>query len=238
MSKFKLQKGLIHYYYGDGVGKTTSTFGTMLRSIGHGLKPIVIQFLKKSIQNENINLEINQFKNLEVDISDLIEKFKSIINLDNELNLKMKNDKINSEYSIEQFSRKGFLYGDYITITELLKVPVIQLGTPEFILPNEKPSIKQKLMAQLGLELIERLLNSDSYDFIILDEIATAIQFNLIDKGKLIQILTNRFPTIEIFLTGREYIPELADIADYITEFKKIKHPFDKGILARKGIEF
>lgn len=49
----KLQKGLIHYYYGDGKGKTTTLIGLIIRALGHGLKPILIQFLKLHDETDN-----------------------------------------------------------------------------------------------------------------------------------------------------------------------------------------
>ncbi len=64
----RLQQGLIHYYYGDGKGKTTTLIGLIVRALGHGLKPILIQFLKRHDENENRNGyfigEINFLKGL------------------------------------------------------------------------------------------------------------------------------------------------------------------------------
>ena len=80
-------------------------------------------------------------------------------------------------------------------------------------------------------------MNSD-YDFVILDEVNTAVHLNIIDVNRFKQILKERKDNIEVILTGRERINELIEISDYITEVKKEKHPFDKGITARKGVEY
>ena len=76
----------------------------------------------------------------------------------------------------------------------------------------------------------------DSYDMIVMDEIMAALSHNLIDSDRIIKLIENRSRQ-EIVLTGRNPSSELKALADYITEMKKIKHPFDSGIKARKLIE-
>lgn len=75
------------------------------------------------------------------------------------------------------------------------------------------------------------------YEVLILDEIISAYQHNLVDKNLLLQLLEAR-KNLEIVLTGRNPAEELLEQADYITEMKSIRHPYEKGIQARKGIEF
>ena len=60
----------------------------------------------------------------------------------------------------------------------------------------------------------------------------------MIDRVELLSFLREEGGKREIVLTGRDPDPELKELADYETEMRKIKHPFDKGIIARKGIEF
>lgn len=74
-------------------------------------------------------------------------------------------------------------------------------------------------------------------DVLVLDEIMAAINLNVVDYDKVLYFLKNRPDNIEIVMTGRDPKPELIEIADYISEIKKIKHPFDNGINARVGIE-
>ena len=73
---------------------------------------------------------------------------------------------------------------------------------------------------------------SDRYDMIVLDEI-----FDVINEGMLAEV-TNAPKSIEIVMTGHNPSPRFLAAADYITEMKKHKHPFDRGMSARKGIEF
>lgn len=74
-------------------------------------------------------------------------------------------------------------------------------------------------------------------DVLILDEIIAAYNYGYIDKLKVDSFLENPPENVEIILTGRNPSQKFIQIADYVSEIKKIKHPFDKGISAREGIE-
>ena len=76
------------------------------------------------------------------------------------------------------------------------------------------------------------------YDVIVLDEAVSAYLYGMIGDEDLLAFLLNEGPSREIVLTGREPLPELLALADYATEMRKEKHPFDRGVKARKGIEF
>ncbi len=79
---------------------------------------------------------------------------------------------------------------------------------------------------------------SGSVDLLVLDEIMAAINGKWLDMAELIGFLDSRPDTLEVVLTGRNAPPALVKMADYVTEMLKIKHPFDAGCVARKGIEY
>ena len=79
---------------------------------------------------------------------------------------------------------------------------------------------------------------SESYDMIIFDEINSAINHGMVDLSLVIDFIKANRGNKEIILTGRNPKKELIELADYVSEIQKVKHPFDKGIKARKGIEF
>ena len=85
---------------------------------------------------------------------------------------------------------------------------------------------------------IKSLEKSGDYSMIILDECIGAFSLGLIDEELLKDFLVGKREETEIILTGRDPAPWLLELADYVSEIKKIKHPFDKGIGARKGIEY
>jgi cob(I)alamin adenosyltransferase len=79
--------------------------------------------------------------------------------------------------------------------------------------------------------------NSGQADVLILDEIIAAYNLNLVDRAALVNFLKSKPEKLEVVLTGRDPAPELVELAAYVSEIKKIKHPFDQGIKARIGIE-
>ena len=74
-------------------------------------------------------------------------------------------------------------------------------------------------------------------DLLILDEVVDAVNSGLLSKEILLDFLQEKPPALEVALTGRNPEKELVDLADYYSEVRKIKHPYDRGITAREGIE-
>lgn len=77
----------------------------------------------------------------------------------------------------------------------------------------------------------------DHFDVLFLDEAVYAIRSGLLSETLLLDFLKNKPEHLEVILTGQDPSPALIEAADYVSEIKKIKHPYDKGMHARKGIE-
>lgn len=77
----------------------------------------------------------------------------------------------------------------------------------------------------------------DNYNMLVMDEFMAAYNFGLLDKTKALKFLETKPSGLEVVLTGRDVPEQICKNADYISEIKKIKHPFDRGICARNGIE-
>lgn len=88
------------------------------------------------------------------------------------------------------------------------------------------------------LERIAQTAEKRFYDVLVLDEIVFCLSRGLAAFGDIKKIIDRKDPAVEIVMTGRGATKELIELADLVTEMKKIKHPFDKGISARQGIEF
>ena len=73
---------------------------------------------------------------------------------------------------------------------------------------------------------------------LVMDEIIATYRYGLVDREKLTAFLRDKPENLEVVMTGRDPAQELVSLADYVSEIKKIKHPFDRGICARRGIEF
>ena len=89
-------------------------------------------------------------------------------------------------------------------------------------------------------QLFDRVVEKckeEKIDLLILDEVVGACNTGVFNMDRLIDFMKNKPYSMEMVLTGRDPRPELIELADYVSEIKKIKHPYDKGIPARTGIE-
>lgn len=99
---------------------------------------------------------------------------------------------------------------------------------------SQKDQVKSEARERLRLAF-ER---SRDYFMLVLDEICACLSLNIIDEAELLCLLKNRPRSLEVVLTGRDPSPALIQACDYVSEIRCVKHPFDKGIPAREGIEF
>ncbi len=87
------------------------------------------------------------------------------------------------------------------------------------------------------LELLLAKAADPSCGLLILDEVISAYNLHFIDRDRLLGFLRNKPEELEVVLTGRDPAKELVELADYVSEIRKIKHPYDRRIPAREGIE-
>jgi cob(I)alamin adenosyltransferase len=87
-------------------------------------------------------------------------------------------------------------------------------------------------------EVAAGLLASGQYDLLILDELTYAVHYGWVPVTAVVEALERRPERTNVIVTGRNAAPELIDLADTVTEMRKIKHAYDQGIPARKGIEY
>jgi len=139
----------------------------------------------------------------------------------------------NSVY-IGQFV-KDMAYSEVQVTQYIPKITVETLGLGCFI--ENTPSDKDLKAAEEALEKCASILKGEDYQLVILDEINIALYFNLLNPQKVIEVLENRNPSIEVVLTGRYASQDLIDYADLVTEMKEIKHYYEQGVLSRKGID-
>ena len=111
-----------------------------------------------------------------------------------------------------------------------------QFGTKHFI--TSTPSKLDLDLGQNALQYISNLLSNKKPDVLILDEIIDAMSYNIISESDILNIINNKPSHTELILTGHTITPNLLNKSDLVTEMKKIKHYYDKGILARQGIEY
>ena len=93
-------------------------------------------------------------------------------------------------------------------------------------------------MVQEAWQESRQAILSGEYDLVILDEINYAIGYGMLDPEQVAATLLERPEMVHIILTGRNAHPKLVEIADTVTEMREVKHAYQKGILAQRGIEY
>ena len=174
----KNHKGLVQIFTGNGKGKTTAAMGTIVRAAGHGLRILLVSFMKGDYE-----------------------------------------------------------YGEYNTLSRIPNVEVSSYGFRHLIDPsNIKPEEKEQ--AEMALAKAREAVTSRKYDIVVLDEVNVALGYKLIELDEVIKLIQEKPSDVELILTGRYADNRLIEMADLVTEMVKVKHPFDRGIQARKGIEY
>ena len=79
---------------------------------------------------------------------------------------------------------------------------------------------------------------SGEWDMVVLDEINYAIGYGMIDPAKVVETLKQKPEMVHVILTGRNAHPSLVEIADTVTEMRQVKHAYEKGVVAQRGIEY
>lgn len=137
---------------------------------------------------------------------------------------------------ILQFLKPSDGYGEQLACDRFDNITLMSMGLDHFV--SKTPKQEDIDAAREALAKASELMNSRKYDVVVLDEALNAVRLGLISDSELIGELEKRPENIEIVMTGRGLTPLLQEYADLVTEMKLIKHPFDKGIKARVGIEY
>lgn len=136
---------------------------------------------------------------------------------------------------IAQFLKQG----EYSEIKTLGKfsdlINVEQYGSGRFV--KGEPTQDEIDAAQVGLERVERALRSGEYDLIIVEEGNVATACGLFAIQRLLDLIADKPNRMELVITGREAAPAVMEAADLVTEMVEIKHYYQRGVTARKGIE-
>lgn len=132
---------------------------------------------------------------------------------------------------------KGSTYGELSTLALIPNITLRQFGTGRWVIRGQAAP-EDIEAAQKGFAEVEEAVFSGDYDVVVMDEINVATAWQLIPLEKVIELIRHKPAKVELVLTGRAAPPEIVDLADLVTEMMPIKHPADKGIFARKGIEF
>lgn len=131
---------------------------------------------------------------------------------------------------------KGMHYGELDALKAIPLITIEQFGG-NCCIRKEDVTERDVKQARAGLLRAKAALQSGDYDLIVLDEVNVAIWFELLSVSDVMPLILERPAHIELILTGRRAPQAFIEHGDLVTEFINVRHYFDKGILARKGIE-
>ena len=143
---------------------------------------------------------------------------------------------------IIMFTKGGSNYGELVSFKNLSEkisnnLRIEQAGLNRVIYSHNKNNEDEKEIKK-GWELAKNAIKNNDYQLIILDEINIAVDLKILDVDEVVDVIKNKPENMEIVLTGRNAHPKLVEIAHLVSEIKPIKHYWDIGIMARKGIEY
>ena len=162
---------------GDGKGKSTAAFGTMIRAVARGWQVSVIQFLKSG-------------------------------------DWKVGEEKIGRDLGVDWWAIGDGFTWDSTDISE------------------------SQAIAQEAWRFAADVIRSGDYDLVLLDEITYPMNWGWIDSAEVIETIRTRPEKVNVIVTGRDAPEPLIDLADTVTEMVKVKHAYDQGVMARRGLDF
>ena len=135
-----------------------------------------------------------------------------------------------------QFFKGKWKYGELRSAPKLETFEIQPMG--QGFTWESKDVEVDKAMVRTAWQAAKEKILSGNYDVVILDEINYALSYGFLPVEDIVDFLTKKPPMLHVILTGRDAKQEIIEIADLVTEMRQIKHPFEHGISAQKGIEF
>jgi len=137
---------------------------------------------------------------------------------------------------IVQFMKK-WDYGELHSVKLIPNITLETFGTKEFVFKGKAKKIDYE-EAEKAFSFGIEGMQSGNYDLVIFDELNMALYYELLDLKEIIEKIKGKPHNVEVVITGRRAPKEIIEIADLVTEMREVKHPYQKGMEARKGIEF
>ncbi len=139
-----------------------------------------------------------------------------------------------------QFIKGSWHYGEMTSSKKLEpEFEMITVGKGFVgIIDDKSPKEDHKKIAKEAIKISNEKIQSGKYDIVILDEINYAVNLDLISVKDVLNLIKSKPQKVDLVLTGNYAKNEIIEIADLVTEMREIKHPFQRGIKAKKGIDF
>ncbi|SDP30371.1 cob(I)yrinic acid a,c-diamide adenosyltransferase [Desulforhopalus singaporensis] len=136
-----------------------------------------------------------------------------------------------------QFIKGSWQYGEMESLKKFGDTIEFHVLGGGFTWESGDPDHDIKL-ANDGWEKAKSAIFSNRYQMIILDEFTYLMLFGMVSREEVVSVLKNRPVNLHLVLTGRMASREIRELADLVTEMNPVKHPFENGVLAQKGVEF
>jgi len=139
-----------------------------------------------------------------------------------------------------QFIKGSWHYGE-LDAAKMLgddRFQILPMGRGFVKVGVEKPDPEDVRLVREAWDFATAKMMSGEYDLVILDEINYAISYRMLDAKEVVEKLKHRPEMTHVILTGRNAHALIVEVADLVTEMREVKHPYQKGILAQRGIEY
>lgn len=142
--------------------------------------------------------------------------------------------------SMVQFGKGSWHYAELDSSRRLAPdFEILPMGIGFYkILDDKHTEEEHRAAAQRALDLVREKMNSGEYDMVILDEVNSMFAAGLVPLESILKLLDDKPGPLTLVLTGRNAPHQVIERADLVTEMREIKHPYQKGILAQKGIDY
>jgi cob(I)alamin adenosyltransferase len=138
-----------------------------------------------------------------------------------------------------QFIKGSWHYGELDAVMAFGdKFIMKQMGRGFVKVGTEKPDPEDVRMVEDAWAEGARAIQSGEWDVVILDEINYAIGYGMLDPAKVVETLKQKPDMVHVILTGRNAHPTIVELADTVTEMRQVKHAYEKGVMAQRGIEY
>ena len=140
--------------------------------------------------------------------------------------------------AIVQFMKKGEWYGEIEGFRNLPFVEIYSYGGDTFLKKGTPPDQESLDLAAQAIGKAREIMAAEEVDILILDELSNAVYFDLITETEALSLFQEKPAYMELVITGRNATPAMIDQADLVTVIRELRDPYQRGIQARKGIEY
>jgi len=138
-----------------------------------------------------------------------------------------------------QFLKGSWHYGELDAVKAFGdKFIMKQMGRGFVKVGSEKPDPEDVRLVEEAWAEAQQAIRSGQWDLVILDEINYAISYGMLDPAKVAASLKEKPELVHVILTGRNAHPTIVELADTVTEMRQVKHAYEKGVQAQRGIEY